>query len=142
MSDIITLAENKFELYPAGEVVMKIKSIEAKPKAKPVVIEVTFQDVEGKTINHRYDLKVRGGHIGFSILARNILGNIQNISASEDLPKMKDSLVKCLVEHREGSKGGVFANITKTIKATDDECDWFTDYDTMKEEEEEEEDDL
>lgn len=129
MADTIKLAENKFKLVPDGEeVALTITKAEAKPKANPTVVEITFNHESDATLKNKYDLKIEGGLIAFSILARCILGNeVDDFSISKDLPKFIDKTIECEVVHTE-SGGNTYANIKKTkrvigLKYTSNEDD-------------------
>lgn len=114
----IQLVESNFTLLPAGERVLEIKNIAGKPKANPTVIEIDFVDVESGTKHkHKYDLKYEGANIGFSILARLIMGSeTKTIDLGVDAPNFVGKEVVCLVEHtKPNEKGNVFANVKKTL---------------------------
>lgn len=130
-TDTIQLAENNFKLVPEGEeVVLKITKAVGKPKAKPEVFEVTFTHESGAVINNKYNIKIDGGLVAFSILARCILGSgVEDFSVSQDLPKFNGKSILCEVAHVE-SNGNTYANIKKTKKVIELE-------DTSNEEDEE-----
>lgn len=146
--NIIHLVESEFKLVPAGEnVVLKIDSAKAMPKAKPTKIEVVFSHENGGTIKQTYDLarklkKTDKNPIGlvlFSILARTALGDnsLEDFSLSKDLPKLVDKHLVCEVKHsdpKDNENGYVYANIKKIIRLADEE--------EAVEEVEDEEDDL
>lgn len=145
--DTIHLVESEFKLVPAGEdVILKIDSAKAMPKAKPTKIEVVFSHENGGTIKQTYDLarklkKTDKNPIGlvlFSILARTALGDssLEDFSLSKDLPKLVDKHLVCEVKHsdpKDNENGYVYANIKKIIRLADEET---------VEEVEDEEDDL
>ena len=124
------LAENKFVLVPAGNVVLYLENIVAKPKAKPTVIEATFTHENGGTITNKYKLRVdpktkeieleKNSAFPFSCLARAVLGNIlTDFSLSDDLGKLKGKYIECEVIHSDpadNANGYVFANIKKTLR--------------------------
>ena len=137
-TDTIQLAKNEFKLVPAGgEVALTIIKVDAKPKANPTVIEVTYKHESGATLKNKYDLKIEGGLIAFSILARCVLGNdVDEFSIKNDIPKFINKTILCEVVHTE-SNGNTYANIKKTkqvikLESTSNEDD----------EDEDEEDDL
>lgn len=124
VNDVIKLSEG-FKLVPEGEdVVLKVEKIEAKPKAKPSVIEAVFLHEEtGAKINNKYDLNKEGGLLAFSFLARCVLGrDIENFSISKDLPKLKGVKIECEVIHQEYN-GNTYANIKRTIALVEDEVE-------------------
>ena len=135
------LAENKFELVPAGEQELFLESIVAKPKAKPTVIEATFKHENGGMIKNSYklvtDRKTKEieldsrSQFPFTCLARAVLGNsITDFSLSADLPKLEGKTILCEVTHTDpnaNEKGYVFANIKKTIRLVEKEEDVIED---------------
>lgn len=135
MADTIKLAKNEFKLVPQGEEVpLTITKADAKPKANPTVIEVAYSHESGATLKNKYDLKIDGGLIAFSILARCILGSeVDDFSIKNDLPKFEGKTILCEVVHTE-SNGNTYANIKKTKRVIKLE-------DTSNEVEEEDEDD-
>lgn len=124
------LAENKFVLVPAGNVVLYLENIVTKPKAKPTVIEATFTHENGGTITNKYKLRVdpktkeieleKNSAFPFSCLARAVLGDsLTEFSLSEDLGKLKGKYIECEVVHtdpNDNQNGYVFANIKKTLR--------------------------
>lgn len=121
-NDTIKLAEG-WALVPEGEVVLTIKSASAKPKANPSVIEIVFAHESGAEIRNKYELSNQMGLVALSYLARCIMGNdTENMSISKDLPTFVGKKVLCEVVHKEGSKGGTFANIAKTISLVEDDA--------------------
>lgn len=136
-----------FTLVPAGEdIVLLLEKIEAKPKAKPKVIEATFRHENGGVITNKYNLRTdpktkeielaEKAAFPFSCLARAVLGNeVKDFSLSQDLPKLAGKYIECEVIHTEpNEKGNVFANIKKTLRMVEPE--------DMEEEDLDEEDDL
>lgn len=121
-NDTIKLAEG-WALVPEGEVVLTIASASAKPKANPSVIEVVFVHESGAEIRNKYELANQMGLVALSYLARCILGNVDDLSISRDLPTFVGKKVLCEVVHKEGSKGGTFANIAKTISLVEDDTE-------------------
>lgn len=129
------LAENKFVLVPAGNVVLYLENIVAKPKAKPTVIEATFTHENGGTITNKYKLRVdpktkeieleKNSAFPFSCLARAVLGNsLTDFSLSDDLGKLKGKYIECEVIHSDpadNANGYVFANIKKTLRMVEAE---------------------
>ena len=122
------LAANEFKLVPAGEnVPLRVTSVELKPKARPQNIVVTFKHENGGTCTSNYGLQYTKGStepelkekssFPFSCLARCCLGDIDDVSLSDDLPKFVDKLIECEVTHTEpNDKGYVYANVRKTKK--------------------------
>lgn len=143
------LAENKFVLVPAGNVVLYLENIVTKPKAKPTVIEATFTHENGGTITNKYKLRVdpktkeieleKNSAFPFSCLARAVLGNsLTDFSLSDDLGKLKGKYIECEVVHtdpNDNPNGYVFANIKKTLRMVEVE-------DVEEEDLDDEEDDL
>lgn len=143
------LAENTFTLVPAGEdIVLLLEKIEAKPKAKPRVIEATFKHENGGVIKNKYKLVVdpktkeieldKNSAFPFTCLARAVLGNkLTDFSLSEDLPKLQGKHIECEVVHtdpKDNENGYTFANIKKTLRMVEAE--------DVEEEDLDEEDDL
>lgn len=129
------LAENKWILVPAGNVVLYLEDIAAKPKAKPSVIEATFTHENGGTITNKYKLRVdpktkqieleKNSAFPFSCLARAVLGDsLTDFNLTNDLPKLKGKYIECEVIHTDpadNEKGYVFANIKKTLRMVEPE---------------------
>ena len=118
-NDVIKLSEG-FKLVPEGEnIPLVIKKAEGKPKAKPQVIECTFEHKSGATVNNKFDLKNDGAMRAFSVLARIILGaDAETLSVSKDLPKFVGKTIACTVEHSDYN-GNTYANIRKMSKYED-----------------------
>lgn len=143
------LTENKFVLVPEGnDIVLLLEKIEAKPAAKPRVIEATFKHENGGVIKNKYKLIVdpktkeieldQNSAFPFSCLARAVMGNkLKDFSLSEDLPKLEGKYLECEVAHsnpNDNENGYTFANIKKTLRMVEVE--------STEEEVDNEEDDL
>lgn len=124
------LAENKFVLVPAGNVVLYLENIVTKPAGNPKVIEAKFVHENGGSIINKYKLIKdpktkeieldKNSAFPFSCLARAVLGNnLSEFELKDDLPKLQGRYIECEVVHTDpadNEKGYVFANIRKTLR--------------------------
>lgn len=126
----IKLAKTGFKLTPEGERALRVISAEAKPKAMPQFIEITFEDVYEKTqLKSTYKITDDKGLIIFTILLKSLDNKYatQDTFDLDDLPNLVGGYVKAEIKHVEvqsktdPTKTLTFCNITKILGGIDDD---------------------
>lgn len=126
----IKLAKTTFKLTPEGERVLRVVGAEAKPKALPQFIEITFEDVYEKTqLKSTYKITDDKGLIIFTILLKALDSAYatQDSFDLDDLPNLVGGYVKAEIKHvslpskNDPTKNLTFCNITKILGGIDED---------------------
>jgi hypothetical protein len=113
-----TLKEG-YALIPDGEQVIRIKKIDESEYKKFQKLTVVIEDVDGATANVNFNFTKDDGtsnDVAEGIYTRmcRVLLNDQTLDEIDS-----DELIGCYglveIEHNEGSRGGIFANVKKWI---------------------------
>lgn len=124
---MIKVKKGGFTLVPEGRQIVRVDSVELKPKDKPQVVEFVYSHEEGGMIKETFKFD--------SPLSVDILGKRCDIAlngtaeegteiAPEDLKELfLGKKFEVEIRHREGTKGGTFANIKYMIRLLEDEDD-------------------
>ena len=108
-------------LIPQGVHVLRIKSAEGKPKAKPTVIEVVYENQDGLELKNKYPLdpKNQGGFYATSMLIRYALDPAAKTFDTDDIPKLIGQYVTVEVIHntvnRKDKEGNIIEGKTMTF---------------------------
>ncbi|MDL2280349.1 hypothetical protein LJC10_00650 [Selenomonadales bacterium OttesenSCG-928-I06] len=115
--------EGKFTLVPAGEQVLRIKEVDDSNYEEFDKLVVIYEDVDGNTLKENFmftnndDEPNETADWIYTKLGRLAL---QDQTLDEiDYEDFPDCYILAEIEHREGSKGGTFANIKKYIDSAD-----------------------
>lgn len=102
-------------LMPEGVHVLRIKSAEGKPKAKPTVIEVVYENQDGLELKNKYplDSKNQGGFYATSMLIRYALDPAAKTFNTDDIPKLVGQYVTVEVVHNTVDKKDKDGNLVE-----------------------------
>lgn len=104
-----------FEILPEGVTTLHVSDVKRLPRTgEPQVVTAEMVDAKGRGFYgkypQKYDLTVDGGRAAFYYLVLNGYG-VDIVEEPFDLDEMEDTFIEVEVFHKEGSKGGTFANI-------------------------------
>ena len=94
--------KGNFKIVPEGERILTITKAEATPSGKPDKLKVTFQDIEGGTIESRYMFDNDVSIYAMSMLISKALGlgDGEEFDTKRDTEKLIGVKVKCEVVHK------------------------------------------
>lgn len=103
-----------------GKQVVKITKAEGKPSGMPKVIEATFENKEGETVNNNYTLDPNAGtpFTVTSIFLKAVLGNIEAFD-TDQISDLVGKYIEVEITHKDKPSRDIpdkimtFANITK-----------------------------
>lgn len=113
------LVESNFQPIPAGEQVVRIKEVDESEYAKFDKVVVTIEDAGGRTAKINFNFVTSDGEPNetadfiYTRMARAALGDetIDEVDSKDLVGKF----ARVEITHKDGDKGGTFANVKKWI---------------------------
>ncbi|CAB1241194.1 conserved protein of unknown function [Ruminococcaceae bacterium BL-4] len=116
-------AAEGYSLIPEGNQILKIESIDEENYEKFGKLSILMKDAHGTSLKENFNFVNDDGtanDVADGIYTRLARAALDDQTADEfDTNDLIGKFIECEIVHREGSKGGTFANIKKIIGHAD-----------------------